>query len=185
MAASPPPPESTQPLAHRRYSIDERNDEVSDEDSAPLISPDTPSFAAKEESSSATKATRILTALTLTCSTLAIILLVANKILLDNDRRVNYELYWPTRAGSRAVGITVCSSYSQSHYICLLVPLTVISLGGLLLHHINLQSGLHPLQSICGSSSHQHALRRVSWLFGDRICGSRHFFYRRYALLGK
>ena len=110
-------PVATQPLTHRPYSDeDERNDAVSVQESARLldVEGDQPAYASPE-SKTVLRATWILTSLTLCLSILSVLLLIANKILVESQHYPgygyeDYEFYWPTRAGSRAVGITVYPS---------------------------------------------------------------------------
>ena len=115
---------ASQPLPYRDDpGDDERNDARSDEEFAPLI--DTESYQpadAAANSKTALKAIRILTALTLCFSVLAVMLLIANKILVhtqhyDHWNGGGYEFYWPTRRGSRAVGVTVWPSTYHTQYL--------------------------------------------------------------------
>ena len=106
---------AVQPIIYRPYSDDERNDAAFEQDSVPLldVENDQPAYALPEFKT-VIKATRILTSLTLCFSLLAVMLLIANKILTESQTYPGYgypqyELYWPSRAGSRAVGITVFS----------------------------------------------------------------------------
>lgn len=108
---------ATQPIPYRDDpGDDERGDARSEEEFAPLL--DTGSYQsanAAANSKTALKAIRILTALILCFSLLAVMLLIANKILVqiqhyDYSNGGGYELYWPTRRGSRAVGVTVWPS---------------------------------------------------------------------------
>ena len=113
--SSPVSPVPAQPFAHRPYSDeDDRNDAAFVEESARLLDAegDQPAFA-PPESKTVLKAIRILTSLTLSLSILAVLVLIANKILIESQHYPgfteynDYEFYWPTRAGSRAVGVTV------------------------------------------------------------------------------
>ena len=113
---------ATQPATYGPYSDDERNDAAPEQDSVPLleVENDQPAYASPE-SKTVMKATRILTSLTLCFSLLAVMLLIANKILVENQTYPGYgypqyQLYWPSRAGSRAVGITVFLTIPTSHY---------------------------------------------------------------------
>ena len=101
----------------RPYSDeDERNDAASEEESAPLLDTEDDQQAVPPSTSKRlSKAIWILTLLTLCFSILAAMLLVANKILTGAQESAGYgypgyEFYWPTRAGSRAVGITASPS---------------------------------------------------------------------------
>ncbi|KAL8791166.1 MAG: hypothetical protein Q9195_006005 [Heterodermia aff. obscurata] len=114
---------AAQPVTYHPYSDDERNDAASEQESAPLLDleGDQPVSAASPESKTVMKATRILTSLTLCFSILAVMLLIANKILTERENNPGYgypmyQLYWPTRAGSRAVGITAVFSIIISAY---------------------------------------------------------------------
>ena len=102
-------------ITPRAYSDeDERNDAASIEESAQLLDGEDDQAAyASPESKNFLRATRILTSLILCLSILAVLLLIANKILVESQHYprygyAGYEFYWPTRAGSRAVGVTVC-----------------------------------------------------------------------------
>lgn len=184
MSASAATQELSQPLAHRAYSFDdERDDQASDEESAPLldVQSDQPARAIKE-SPSTIKATHILTSLTLIFSVLAVMLLIANKILTEAQEYAHYteyEFYWPTRAGSRAVGITVCG-------LCLrcTLPRTFIETlsGGVLYHHINIKSSLHSIRTIRSAIHYQPAFRCIGRLPSDRLCHSRPFYHWRHVL---
>ena len=106
-------PAAAQPATYRPYSDDERNDAASEQESAPLLDfeNDRPAHGSPE-SKTVMKATRILTSLTLCFSVLAVMLLIANKVFKETENYPGYgyptyQLFWPTRAGSRAVGVTV------------------------------------------------------------------------------
>ena len=109
MSFPPPNRAPTQPSRYRDESFDERrNDQALDNDNAPLLynKDDQPAWSMSKPPKNI-KAIRVLTALTLTSSVLAAMVLVALRIYDEQETWGDYGLKWPTRAGSRAVGITV------------------------------------------------------------------------------
>ena len=118
MSSSPSNQASSSPQRYRDDSFDEqRNDQVADNDEAPLLDTrSSQSVWSMGHQPKDIKTIRVLTALCLTSSVLAAIVLVALRIFAifveQESRYRSYELQWPTRAGSRSVGITVIKPLS-------------------------------------------------------------------------
>ena len=116
--STPPTETSTRQSRYRDDPIDEqRNDEVTDNDTAPLLNGERDERAhVSEQKFSIEKKIRFLTAFTLTLSILAAILLVVLRILTIKLDWRDFELYWAARAGSRATTSLAFRTINQQHH---------------------------------------------------------------------